>query len=100
LKWTLKGAEGASGRPFCRRVTRSCRSVLTRGFSFPSPLLRNLSVIGEREDVARLTFKCLAELLQRIEVNSQRLALLQTPQRRMTDACRFGQPVECPAALF
>src|SRR5207244_8480065 len=49
-----------------------------------------------REYVARLALKRPAHLLQSVEVNSERLALFQTPQRCVADAGLFGQPIERP----
>ena len=48
----------------------------------------------QRQHVARLTLERLTHLLQRFEVDAQRLALLKTPKRRVADAGLLRQPIE------
>ena len=57
-------------------------------------------VSPERQDVAGLTLERHGNLFQRIKSYSLGFTLLQAPQRRMTDAGLFGQPVERPLLLF
>lgn len=53
-----------------------------------------------REEIARLTLKRLADLLQGFKIDSECLTLLQPPKRRMTDARLFSQPIERPTPVF
>jgi hypothetical protein len=57
-------------------------------------------VSPERQDVAGLTLQRHGNLFQRIESYTLGFTLLQAPQRRMTDAGLFGQPVERPLLFF
>src|SRR5437667_4692983 len=57
-------------------------------------------VSPERQDVAGLTLERHGNLFQRIKSYSLGFALLQAPQRRMTNAGFFGQPIERPLVLF
>ena len=81
-------SRGAGGR-----VLPNCPSLLALPFD-------ELPVISKREHVARLALQRLAQLLQRIEINSERFALLQAPQRGVADARLLGQPIECPTVPF
>ena len=74
------------------------RDALFRRPAFYASLLAGALLIRNNEYVAWLTLQRLAHLLQRLKINAQRLALLQTPQRRMADACLFRQPIEGPSA--
>ncbi len=58
-----------------------------------------LSVVCQRQYVARLTLEHAAHLLQRIEIQPEGLTLLQPPQRCVADAGLFCQPIKCPTLL-
>ena len=68
--------------------------------SFCASPFTDLFLIRKRKHVAGLTLKRLTKLLQGIEIDPERLALFQAPQRRVADACLFGQPIEGPTVLF
>ena len=59
-------------------------------------LLTVLLIVRQRQNVARLTLEHAAHLLQRDKIQPKSLALLQSPQRRVTNTSLFCQPIECP----
>lgn len=87
----------------CQRYSSSDRSGcdlllwLASFCAWPFPCLFRIRM---KEGVAGLTIKRLANLFQRLKIDSECLPLLQPPERRVTDACLFSQPIEGSPAVF
>jgi hypothetical protein len=58
-----------------------------------------LLLVRQRQYVAGLALKYAAHLLERVEIHTESLAFLQTPQRCMADTGLFCQPIERSALL-
>jgi len=71
----------------------TCPAILFPSLSF-------LSLGLSDQQIARLTFECLAYPIQRIEVQPSDLAPAQLPDRCVSNACLLSQPVERSGAFL
>ncbi len=75
-----------------------CRSGLSLAFGGAPP--GSLVLACQPDDIAGLTVEGAANSFEGVEVDAERLALLQAPEGGVTDARLFGQPVERAFVVF